>query len=90
MATTESSATAPPPTRELRGLALYRERGDEIERIAPHTYSVPSCTGETTYTVRLDRPRCDCPDFECHQVPCKHIYAATVAAAKRQARRRSA
>ena len=75
-----------PTTRELRGLSLYRERGDEIERIWPHTYSVPSCSGETFYVVRLDREVCECPDFERHERPCKHVYAASVAAAKGRAR----
>ncbi len=85
----DTSVPAPPPTRELRGLKLYRERGDEIERILPHTYSVPSCTGEKTYAVRLaPRVRCDCPDFERRGEPCKHIYCAEIVASKH--RRRSA
>ena len=75
-----------PPTCEARGLKLYRERGDEIERILPNTYSVPSCSDETTYVVRLDRGTCECRDFERHHAPCKHLFAATVAAAKSRAR----
>ncbi len=78
---------AHPPTRELRGLKLYRDHGDRIERILPHTYSVPSCSGETTYIVRLaPRVRCDCPDYERQGEPCKHAYAATIKAAKTRAR----
>ncbi len=89
MATTKDSAPAHPPTRVLRGLKLHEEHANEIERILPHTYSVPSCTGTTTYTVRLaPRVRCDCPDFERHGEPCKHIYCCEIAAAK--LRRRSA
>ncbi len=61
----------------------------EIERILPHTYSVPSCSGGKTYVVRLaPRVRCECPDFERRGEPCKHVYAATVAASK--LRKRSA
>ncbi len=84
-----ATGTIHPPTRELRGLALYREHAGEIERILPHTYSVPSCSGEKTYVVRLaPRVRCECPDFERRGEPCKHVYAATVAASK--LRKRSA
>ena len=91
MATTKDSAPAHPSTRELRGLRLHQEHADEIERILPHTYSVPSCSGETTYTVRLaPRVHCDCPDFERRGEPCKHVFAATVAASKIRGRRRSA
>ncbi len=83
------SVPAPPATRELRGLALYRDHADEIERVYPHVYRVPSCSGETFYTVHLaPRERCDCPGFERHHKPCKHVYAANIAAAK--IRRRSA
>lgn len=75
-----------PATRELRGLALYRDRGDEITRVLPHTYSVPSCTGTRTYIVRLDRGTCECPDFERRGEACKHVYAAEVAASKTRTR----
>jgi predicted nucleic acid-binding Zn finger protein len=75
-----------PTTRELRGLALYRERGEEITRIWAHTWIVPSCSGEDTYVVRLDRETCDCPDFERNHAPCKHLFAAEIAASKSRAR----
>jgi uncharacterized Zn finger protein len=75
-------------TREQRGLQLFRDRGKEIERILPHTYAVPSCSGGATYVVRLDRETCDCPDFERHHAACKHLFAATVAASKNRARAR--
>jgi hypothetical protein len=79
-----------PPTRELRGLQLYRDRGKEVVRVYPGVYSVPSCSGETFYTVHLSpRERCDCPDYERHHKPCKHLYAAVVAAAKARARARA-
>ena len=83
----EKSVPVPPPTRELRGIALYRERGEEITRVYPHVYRVPSCSGETFYTVHLaPRERCDCPDFERHGEPCKHVYCAEIAAAKSRRR----
>ena len=82
-------STTIPATRELRGLALYRERGDEITRVYPHTYLVPSCSGEETYLVRLDRESCECADHARHpELTCKHLSAATIKAAK--GRRRSA
>ncbi len=83
------SVPAPPATRTTRGIALYRERAEEIVRIYPHTWSVPSCSDSTSYTVHLaPRERCDCPDFERHHKPCKHVFAANVAAVKSKTRRR--
>ena len=76
-----------PPTRELRGIRLYRDHADEIERVYPGVYRVPSCSGSTAYTVHLaPRERCECPDFERHGEPCKHVYAAGVAASKTRRR----
>lgn len=77
--------SVPKTTRPERGLALYRDRGAEIVRILPHVWSVPSCTGTTTYVVHLDRQTCECPDFERHHKPCKHLYSAQVKAAKARA-----
>ncbi len=34
-----------------RGVALFRERGDEVERTDVNTYRVPSSTGEASYVV---------------------------------------
>ena len=85
MATTKDSAPAHPSTRELRGLALYRDHGDEIERTAPHVYVVPGCSGGS-YVVHLGRETCTCPDFERHNTPCKHLFAATLKAAKSRTR----
>ncbi len=76
-------------TRPQRGLKLYKDHAAAIVRILPHTYSVPSCSGGATYIVRLDRQSCDCPDYERHHKPCKHLYAAVVAAAKARARARA-
>ncbi len=91
--TNRSLAQPPPPTtRELRGLALYRERGDEIKHIGHGRYEVRGCGGGT-YEVDLkvftDEPEtCSCPDYQRHKQPCKHVYAATVARAKSRAKAR--
>ncbi len=88
----QSSVPAPPPTRELRGLKLYREHGDEIIHEGHGVYTVPGCSGGT-YRVDLavftDEPEtCNCPDYQRHKEPCKHVYAATVARAKSRAKAR--
>ena len=76
-----------PPTRELRGLALYRDHHDEITRVYPHVYRVPRCSNSTFYIVHLSpRVRCDCPDFGRRGEPCKHVYCAEIAASKSRAR----
>ncbi len=85
------TSLAHPSTREARGIKLFKERGDEIERVYPHVYRVPSCSGETFYTVHLaPRVRCECPDFERRGEPCEHVFACEIAASKLRARRRSA
>ncbi len=68
--------------RERRGIALYRERGGEIEHIKGRTWAVPSCSGEGFYLVDLRAEICGCPDFERRDENCKHIFAAAVASAK--------
>ncbi len=78
---------AHPPTREARGIKLFKERGDEITRVLPFVYTVPGCKGGE-YLVHLKRETCTCPDYERHHAPCKHIFAATIYRAR--SRRRSA
>jgi hypothetical protein len=85
--TVDTSSIAPLPrgdTREMRALALYRERGAEIERTGPYTYLMPSCTGTGSWAVNYRRETCDCPDFERCGVACKHIYAVGIHRAKRR------
>ena len=91
MTVTTSVPKAPrPDTRELRALALYRERGAEIVRTGPHTYLVPSCSGSGTYAVDYEAESCDCPDFTMPRrgrevgEPCKHVYAVGINRAKRR------
>ena len=84
-------------TRELRGIVLYRERGEEIEHQGRGRFTVPGCSGGS-YTVNLaifsfaGEQSCTCPDTPPAGEVCKHVHAATIARAKRQAeaRRRQA
>ncbi len=84
---------APPATRELRGLALYRDYADEIAHEGRGVYTVPGCSGGT-YTVNLavfgGEESCSCPDHRNHpEYSCKHLVAATIYRAKtRMAARR--
>ena len=86
MATTESSASAHPSTRELRGIALYREHGEEITYLNG-VWFVPSQNGATSVYGVVLAPRgesCECADFEFRggSEACKHVIAATIARAK--------
>jgi hypothetical protein len=83
--TTESSAPpAHPSTREQRGLALYRERTDEIKHVTGSVWSVPSCSREGVYLVDLADLLCTCADLPRASLGevCKHTTAATIAHAK--------
>jgi len=86
MTVTTSVPKAPrPDTRELRALALYRERGAEIVRTGPWTYTVPSCTGTGFWAVNYRAESCDCPDARLHPgLNCKHVLAVAVKRAKRR------
>jgi hypothetical protein len=78
---------APSTTRELRGLALYREHGHLIEKVAPDFYLAPSQDGERFYHVDYRDETCDCPDHEHRGVTCVHVFAVGIARAKRRAAR---
>lgn len=56
---------------EIAAKSKLRQSGD--------SWFVPSQTGHrgTYYTVKPDpaNPQCSCPDFECRQLRCKHIFA---------------
>jgi predicted nucleic acid-binding Zn ribbon protein len=90
MAPQSLAATA--ATRELRGIALYRDRGVEIEHEGRGIYTVPGCS-EGTYTVDLaifgGDESCSCPDHRSHpEYTCKHLIAATIFRAKVSGERR--
>jgi hypothetical protein len=73
-----------PSTRELRGIALYRDHADEI-RFERGVWLVPSLSEATTvYEVRIGTrgASCECADHCFRGVPCMHVHAATIARAK--------
>ncbi len=87
----KSSAPAHPSTRLQRGIRLFRDKGHEITRLEIHTYAVPSCSGDETYTVYTDMGCCTCPDHRRAKAAgeaCKHRVAVEVFVAKRRAARR--
>jgi len=65
--------------RRARGMILL-EQGIEPTEVNPHTWIVPSQTGNGTYTVNVQMRywHCTCPDFELRGVPCKHINAVKI------------
>jgi len=73
-------------TREARGIALFEERGNDIQQIGRGVYSVPSCTGRGDYLVRYSdtAESCECGDHQRRGMVCKHLYAAALFAAKRR------
>ena len=88
MAQDQSTAPAPPSTREERALELYRRGG--IERIARDIYMVPSRSRRRVeYDGDLALERCQCRDHRRSGGLCLHIYAATVYRAHLQAAARA-
>ena len=82
----ESEATVAensvPETRFERGIRLYLERRDEIERVSTFTWHVPSCSSEETYIVWLGLGGSTCLDHKRAKalgVGCKHYTAAYLA-----------
>ena len=72
-------------TRCERGIALYWQHRDHIERTGPSSYLVPSCSSNERYSVELSLGYCSCPDRERAKllnVSCKHVVAATIHHAK--------
>ncbi len=87
MDTTSVAPATRPDTRETRALELFRSRGDEIRRTGPHTYLVPSCTGEGVYRVDYAVESCECDDHARRRANCKHILCVGVLVSKRRAKR---
>lgn len=84
----DTSKTSAPSTRVQRGVRLHREHGHLIERIAAHTYRVPSCTGTGSYVAYTDLRFCTCPDHPRAKSAgerCKHVVAAEIVLSKRRA-----
>lgn len=83
--------------RALRGLQLYRSKGEEIMHNGGSFYLVPASYREPAYLVDTNAESCTCPDYQFRQAklakaskdgdseaaePCKHIYAAMIVRAK--------
>jgi hypothetical protein len=68
--------------RLQRGLALAEEHFEEITRIAPWVWSVPSETGIGVYAVNLKTSECSCPDRVPEGERCEHLSAAAYKKAK--------
>jgi hypothetical protein len=73
---------APPTTRFERGLALAQERFEEITRVAPWIWSVPSCSGAGVHAVNLKHGTCSCADRTPAGETDKHVTAAKYVKAK--------
>ena len=74
-----------------RGIALYWQHRDRIERTGPSSYLVPSCSSNDMYSVDLEIGWCSCPDHaraKSLNERCKHIVAATIYRAKSRAARK--
>jgi hypothetical protein len=84
----EVSVHAERASRALRGLRLFRERSDEIEPMPNGFWRVPSSSEPWgRYAVSLERESCTCADYGRRRKPCKHVYAAVAAAARRSRQR---
>ena len=79
-----------PDTRELRALALYRERRQDIVLIDRDTYEVPSQDGTRVYEVVYggEVEICTCPDFVYRGVACIHLLAVGACRARRRGQSR--
>ncbi len=62
--------------RLQRGIDFAEERFEEITKIAPWTWQVPSCSGDHRYVVDLKHGLCTCPDHPPEGERCKHVSAA--------------
>ncbi len=69
-------------TRFERGIALAQEHFEEITRVAPWIWSVPSETVAGVYAVNLKTGECSCPDRTPEGETDKHVVAARYVKAK--------
>ncbi len=69
-------------TRFERGIALAQEHFEEIHRIAPWIWSVPSAPGASVYAVNLKAGECSCEDRTPAGETDKHVVAARYKKAK--------
>ncbi len=73
---------APQTTRFERGITLAQEHFEEITRIAPWIWSVPSATGAGVHAVNLKTGECSCEDRKPAGETDKHVVAARYKKAK--------
>ena len=73
---------APPTTRFERGITLAQEHFEEITRVAPWIWSVPSATGSGVHAVNLKTGECSCEDRTPTDETDKHVVAAKYVKAK--------
>ena len=73
---------APPTTRFERGITLAQEHFEEITRVAPWIWSVPSATGAGVHAVNLKTGECSCEDRTPADETDKHVVAARYVKAK--------
>ncbi len=73
---------APPTTCFERGIALAQEHFEEITRVAPWIWSVPSATGAGVHAVNLKTGECSCEDRTPADETDKHVVAARYKKAK--------
>ncbi len=73
---------APPTTRFERGITLAQEHFEEITRVAPWIWSVPSATGVGIHAVNLKTGECSCEDRTPEDETDKHVVAAKYKKAK--------
>ncbi len=73
---------APPTTRFERGITLAQEHFEEITRVAPWIWSVPSATGAGVHAVNLKTGECSCKDRTPADETDKHVVAARYVKAK--------
>ena len=82
----KENATPKLSTRHERGIALGIERFEEIVRVGPWEWEVPSCSAspgeEAVYVANLNHGRCSCPDRPPADERCKHETAARYKKAK--------
>ncbi|MCA1728588.1 MAG: hypothetical protein LC751_04000 [Actinobacteria bacterium] len=67
---------APQTTRFERGITLEVEYFEEITRVAPWIWSVPSCSGPGVHAVSLKTYECSFPDRTPEGETDKHVVAA--------------
>jgi len=74
--------------RAERGWDLHLAKRQLITKTGEDLYTVPSCTGRGTYTVRYgsETESCECADYGVHQgrIACKHLTAVALLYASRR------